>query len=207
MKDVRESTTGIMNNERLYGTTEEIQRFSGVDDAIQYFRYKNQAGDIVSPIDRESFAAIRLPVLKELSEGIKWAQNRFNLASALPRTIKRASLGTNTLGDYADALQEIRFSKGLRIEYAFSTGVHEMAHHADNIMGHPSVDIVRDACRDLRGHYSLNQINNMKAEIAASKWRDPHEVMAYSLEKYCVGKGNELAKAIAEDFLRRCKNK
>ncbi|MBR4234995.1 MAG: hypothetical protein IKR85_02905 [Clostridia bacterium] len=97
--------------------------------------------------------------------------------------------------------------KGIGIEYAFSTGVHEITHHADNVMGFPAENIVKTACKRLRNEYSGVRINRLKAETAAEKWEDPHELLAYSMEKYCVGKGNVLAQEIATEFLKRCKKK
>lgn len=206
VSEARESSIGIVNNQRLYPTTPEIQAFASVDSAVEYFKYTNKWGYAVSPIDKESFSVVKLPVLKEFCEGLHWAQVHFSVGNEMPLSIKYAKLGENTLGDYADSTREIRIRQGIRIEYAFTTGVHEMAHHADNLIDHQSCDIVKSVARTLKGRYTQKQINDMKSEIAHKYWQDPYEVLAYSVERYSVGKGNALAKAIAEEFLRRCKN-
>ena len=53
----------------------------------------------------------------------------------------------------------------------------------------------------------MAQLNRLKNQTAAGKWEDDHELLAYSVEKYCVGKGNQLAKEIGEEFIRRCGEK
>ena len=207
MRGTRESSIGIVNNKRLYETTPEIQAFTGIDDAAEYFKYTNKCGDTATPIDKEGFRGIGLELLKELCEGIRWGQQAFSIGADMPMTIKCADFRGTTLGDYCDTTSEIRFRRGLKPEYAFSTAVHEMAHHADHIMGHPSGDILKAAVRKLRSDYSLKQINNMKAAIAGKYWTDPSEILAYSMDKYCLGKGNPLAAEVAEAFLRRCRQK
>lgn len=207
MEDARQASIGIVNGQRLYSTTPEIQAFTDVSSAAEYFQYTNQWGEVVSPIDKDSFEGVKLSVLRELSEGIKWARDSFNIGSEMPRTIRRTRLGHKTLGDYDDIRREIRYKLGLTEEYAYSTAVHEMAHHADNIMGHPAGDIIKAATKKLRGQYSIKQLNRMKDEIAMEYSNDVHELLAYSLDKYCIGKGNILAQTISEAFLRRCRER
>lgn len=210
VSEARESSIGIVNNQRLYATTPEIQAFTGIDSAVEYFSYKNKWADKVSPIDKESFSTITLSVLKEFCEGLHWAQVHFGINNEMPRVIRYAKLGKGVLGDYEDTGRELRLRRGIGVEHAFTTGVHEMAHHADNIMGHPATDIVKAACKKLstlNKDYTMAQLNKLKNQTAAGKWEDDHELLAYSVEKYCVGKGNQLAKEIAEEFLRRCGEK
>lgn len=200
---VREAAIGIVKNQRLYPTTPEIQAFTSVDSAVEYFKYTNKWGDVVNPIVKESFSKTPLSVLKEFSEGIHWAQVHFGLRE-LPWKIESVDFKGGTLGDYTEQGRMLRLKTGIDIVYAFTTGVHEMVHYADSIMGNQAKDIVRTASRALKDKYSLKQMNNMKSLIAHKYWRDANEVLAYSIESYCVGKGNDLAKEIAEEFLRRC---
>ena len=200
---VREAAIGIVKNQRLYQTTPEIQAFTSVDSAVEYFKYTNKWGDVVNPIVKESFSKTPLPVLKEFSEGIHWAQVHFGLRE-LPWRIEGVEFKGETLGDYTEQGRVLRLKTGIDIAYAFTTGVHEMVHYADHIMGNLAKDIVRTASRALKEKYSLKQMNDMKSLIAHKYWRDDHEVLAYSIERYSVGKGNDLAKEVAEEFLRRC---
>lgn len=198
------------NEKYRYLQTDEIQKLDSPQAIADHFRYRNEWGDMKAPIDA-SFSSLKLETQREAAEGIEWARKTYGLKT-LPIKIQAARLGTGTMGEYRESSRTLSFRKGLKTEEAFSTAVHEMTHYADQIGGLKAQEIVDQARKNLglransRGYFNqcLAIVGGMNA---SGNVDNPHELLAYSLERYATNRTNPLADEISKIWLERMKLK
>lgn len=188
-----------------YLQTDTIQQMSSAQEIAEHFRYTDKWGDECSPID-ESFSRLKLDVQKEAAEGIEWARQTYGLKE-LPNTIRAGKLKTGTMGTYRESERILTVRTGLKAEEAFATTVHEMTHYADQAYGHIAPGIVAEARKNLKFTERSPEYKYQKREIVGmfnvKDADDPHELVAYSLERYATNKGNDLAREISRIWLER----
>lgn len=193
-----------------YLHTDAIQKLDSSQAVVQYFTYENKFGDTRSPITAE-FGEFKLDIQKEIAEGIEWARTTYGLES-LPTSITRASNRYGALGTYSAQDRRISFRPSTKLEDSFATAVHEMTHYADDILGSPAKEIVEQARKNLKLAANSRAYYNQRCMVTGSidnpkDINDPHELLAYSLERYATGRTNKLAAEISRIWLERVKQR
>ena len=205
-KDTYHRMTDSTGNEKYqYLKTDVIQKMDKPDDIVKHFQYEDKWGDLNSPIS-SGFSSLKFEVQKEAAEGIEWARETFNLDS-LPNVIDASSI--RSFGEYNESSRILTLRKSIKIDDAFSTAVHEMTHYTDQIHGHISKDVVEQARKNL-GYKARSKIFTAQKERIVGYGNikdinDPHELVAYSLERYATNRANELATEISRLWLERMK--
>ena len=196
------------NEKYRYLQTDEIQKLDSPQAIADHFRYRNEWGDMKAPIDA-SFSSLKLETQREAAEGIEWARKTYDLKT-LPIKIQAARLGTGTMGEYRESSRTLSFRKGLKTEEAFSTAVHEMTHYADQISGLKAQEIVDQARKNLGMSVRSKSYSSQRQFIVGigndCDKDDPHELLAYALERYATNRANPLADEISKIWLERMKS-
>lgn len=190
-----------------YLQTDAIQKLDSPQAIAKHFRYRDEWGDTKEPID-ETFSSLKLETQKEAAEGIEWARTTFRLKK-LPVKINVARLSAGTIGEYHERSRTLSFRKSLKTEEAFSTAVHEMTHFAEQISGLQAQEIVDQARKNLGLSVRSRDYSNQKQFIVGldndRDKNDPHELLAYTLERYATNRANDLANEISNVWLERMK--
>ena len=185
-----------------YPQTDAIQRMTTPQEIADYFTYTDKWGDKNSPIDA-SFSALPLETQKELAEGIEWAKQAYRLEH-LPEKICVAPLGRGAIGEYSVTYNELRIAKNIKLQDAYTTAVHEMTHYAQRGQDDLVQSVCRQALKNLGLRSNSRRANDLQTGIVTRSQdaSNPHELIAYSIERSLKGKGNTLAKEIAELWLK-----
>ncbi len=191
-----EALHGVDSDGYHHGITPEVQSCQSSDDIAALFTVDGKT--VIDP----AFGKFSLDTQQEAAEAISWAMKTYKLDS-LPSSVGRGRLGKGVLGTYDDGTRAIMLKAGITRAEAFPTTVHEMTHHADNLMGFPSGSIFDEAVKNLKLRKGAGKARDFQYQIAGDKWDDPHELLAGSMERYSIGMGNPLAREMARLFLGR----
>ena len=84
----------------------------------------------------------------------------------MPLSIVRKRLRNHVRGEYSLTFMELRIKQGIELDQAFTTAIHEMAHHALYIRNTDVDGFISDVRRQLReANYSRTQINDLFRRI------------------------------------------
>ena len=167
------------------------------------FRYTDVWGDSFSPIDRASFAAMPTDAQQQAAAGIRKAKELFGL-NTLPEKIGFKKLGKGTWGEYSETYRELRLSSVdcKDPEKAFRTAVHELTHYYDHVSGHIAEKVYKQALKELGLRENGKEADTLMRETIGyfnkKDVGDPHEIIAFGIEKAVCGKGNILARKLLE---------
>lgn len=203
-EEMQEDILGFDSNGYHHPLTDEIQECETSDALADMFKHGETS------IFSESFREYGLDVQKEVAEGLRWVMRTFGIDD-LPPALERTSFKeTGTIGAFGKTTHKLFFRPSMTKGQAFPTGVHEMTHFAAWKRGIDAADVVRVATKTVADELEVStrnrKITNMKQSITGvenEEWKDPHELVAYSVEWRSIGKGNRLAQEIANEFYRR----
>ncbi|MDY3279629.1 MAG: phage minor head protein [Eubacteriales bacterium] len=167
------------------------------------FKYSDVWGDEYSPIDRASFASMPAQAQQRAADGIRKAQELFKM-DALPDKIGFKKLGKGVFGEYSETRRALYLSsiECQDPEKAFGTMVHELTHYYDQVSGHIAEKVYKQALKELGLRAKGKETDTLMRETLGyfnkKDVGDPHEILAFGIEKAVCGKGNILARKLLE---------
>ena len=198
----RSALYGVDSEGYHHPITPEIQACQNYDDIAKLFVVNG-----TSILDADTFGKLPLDIQKEAAEGIHWVMNTYGL-NVLPSKVTTNVKGRSALGEYVDRTMEMRIRKTISLGSAFPTTVHEMTHHAINVLGIDVDDIVERARKQNKIQPKLGAYVDTRRMLAPYDDNN-NEIVTATMERYSIGKIDtfwplpKFLKTVAELFFGR----
>lgn len=148
----------------------------------------------------KSFLGIPIEMQREIVHGYDLSIATFG--DITPQRIKADNLKNGAFAEYSLTFKTITINhhKKNALNEARGTIVHEMTHHAENLKLFNSEDVLKAAFKKL-GYKSNSKSAKAMKQLVVGVYNkkdadDPHEIVAFAVEKNTFGSNNPLVEAI-----------
>ena len=195
---------GIINLEEK----QNRQRFKTTDEIEKHFVWTDEYGYTYHMIDADSWAEQSIEMQNRIANGMDDVIAMFPGKRRPLKVVFDATMARNEYGAYDPVDRIIRFnpSEVKTIGQDYATGVHEMAHHFDNVTGRKAEAIVKAAFKII----GLSRRPNDKMAVCMmtvgsyydNRWKDSREVLASAIERHLTGRSDGFTEAVAAEFFK-----
>ena len=143
------------------------------------------------------------------ADGIRKAQELFKL-DTLPQKIGFGDM-RGAYGMYSETTRTLTLSRTRckAPEEAFSAMIHELTHYYDHVSGHVAGTVYKQVLKEMGLRASGKETDRLIHEVIglynSKDVGDPHEILAFGIEKAVSGGRNKLAKKMLEIVLKGVK--